>query len=79
MGDADLLPKTGNVLAFFPFIENESGFTARLVEFVPQSGELLLDLEFSPRNDADWVGYRAERVDSLYPKGAGVTRSWKER
>ncbi|MFT4622781.1 MAG: arylsulfate sulfotransferase [Myxococcota bacterium] len=83
MGDADLLPTTGNVLATFGNLKADGGgddaqpdrgdTTARIIEFHPDDPDpAALDLRVWSGRAAQprgWHVYRAERMPTLYPDG----------
>ncbi len=84
LGDADVLPTTGNVLADYGFLDSEGGVVhadlgwgrkaIRLVEWTP-SGEVVRDIRL--RSDlseiADgWKAYRVEHLTDPWP-GTGPT------
>lgn len=83
MGDADLLPVTGNVLGVYGSLKAEGAVSnpsagrgdtsGRIVEFHPDDpDEVLLDLRVSSDRAVHargWNLYRAQRLNSLYPPG----------
>ena len=85
LGDADLMPITGNVLANFAYLKTEQGIdnvdrgwglnSVRLIE-ITRSGQIVWDLslhgalEDTPEG---WLLDRVERVPSLYADTAVFT------
>jgi hypothetical protein len=74
MGDADWLPETGHILADFAFVRAVDGVMnaelgrgdafVRLIEFVPETAEVVWDVELwgDPDDEtASWQSYRAHR------------------
>ena len=88
MGDADRLPRTGNVLAVFGYLSAEGGVSNRERGWGDLSARILeidrdrpedppLDLRvYAPRaaEPSGWRIYRAESVPTLYPPGVTVER-----
>ena len=83
MGDADWLSETGHVLATFASTTHEDGVlnsergwgenAVRLVEYVPGSSEVALDVRFSSDADANpdgWWAPRAERIPPVHTLGS---------
>ena len=73
LGDADYLPKTGNVLITHGNIYKKSGkLSARILEVTHTTPAVevfqldVFDASSNPKNG--WRIYRAERIRSLYPK-----------
>jgi len=85
-GDADYL-ENGNVLGVFGSLKSQNGLSLpeigiadralRVIEFVPGDPmDVVWDLSmFVPSDAADsgWTCYRAERIQSLYPRDLEVT------
>lgn len=66
LGDADALAN-GNILISHGAIADErGGLTARLIEVVRDSGEVVFDLRVGDRDHA-WTVYRSERIATLTP------------
>jgi hypothetical protein len=66
LGDADAVGE-GNVLLTYGAIgDQERGFTARIVEVVRDTGDVVYDLAVGDA-DHSWTAYRAERVPTLTP------------
>jgi hypothetical protein len=70
-GGAERQPVTGNVLSLWGYVTHVDGYpfpgnaqSVRLIEFVPETGEVVLDLAFAA-GDASWHGYRAHRIPPL--------------
>lgn len=77
-GDVDLLPETGNVLSTWGYVVYSNGqalgalgfgkTVERIIEFDPDTGEPLLDIEISSSADiaeTGWSGFRAQRIPPL--------------
>lgn len=78
VGDADELPKTGNILGDFGYVAFEGGIPSpdlgkgvrhtHVVELTnTPNPEIVFEMEiYSPDPTKEWAAYRAERIPSLY-------------
>ncbi len=88
LGDADVQPQTGNVLADYGFLDDEGGMlhadlgwgrkAVRLVEYTP-AGDVVLDVRL--RSDLateseGWNTYRAERILSPWSASGVDAGAW---
>jgi arylsulfate sulfotransferase len=69
LGDADDIGNDHVLIDHGAAVEpGDDLYGARIVEVVRSTGEVVLDIQVSPQDGTSWRSYRAEHLDTFYPR-----------